>query len=809
MTAEAAVDVATIAAVRDAYARGASTDEVIDAVLARIAASPDPAAWIRVRPRAALVAEARLLDPARRTELPLWGVPFAVKDNIDCAGLPTTCAFRPREDAIAARDAVAVARLRAAGAIPVGKTNLDQFATGLVGVRSPYGIPRCVFDAEYVSGGSSSGSAVAVARGHVPFALGTDTAGSGRVPAAFNHLVGVKPTRGLLGTSGVVPASRSLDCVSVFAASAGEAGLVRRAAQGFDAEDPYARRPDMLPFPAARATLGVLAAADREFFGDGHAQNLYARAVETAERLGHAVREIDYAPFRETARLLYGGAWVAERLAALEDVLDADADALEPVIRTILQDARRHGGADAFRAMHALAALRRRADAVWTDVDALLLPTAPTIYRVDDVLAEPLALNANLGTYTNFVNLLDCCAVAVPAGFTPRGLPFGVTVVAPALRDDGLAVLADSLHRALEPTFGLARAALPGAPLAAGARFGAVVRTEEHHSSIPEIRRLPDVIEEFAELPVHFLQHSEVHPAFAFAPFVHRRPEGTVDVVRPEIDVEGFVFGGRLVHERQRGVQVAGGDFGTQHPSRWSTQPFGIGPDPARFLVAWPEREREEFRPHAFKVRQRLVKSVGGDRRGIVHVSLATQVPLAEMAGGIAVLLENARQGVRMGVEPVRHAAPCVVGSIVQVGSDSPTLRELTRGERAAGGRANWRVHIELGKPDSFRGEAIDVRCRSFPVAEAGKIPPAHVINEHQDEVGLNRRGGDEPRAEQQQGCEQFLHDQFAAFPVLSSPQRGFTFRSFQVSQSDCSSFDFSGWLAERSCCSPASSGTR
>ena len=472
MTAEAAVDVATIAAVRDAYARGASTDEVIDAVLARIAASPDPAAWIRVRPRAALVAEARLLDPARRTELPLWGVPFAVKDNIDCAGLPTTCAFRPREDAIAARDAVAVARLRAAGAIPVGKTNLDQFATGLVGVRSPYGIPRCVFDAEYVSGGSSSGSAVAVARGHVPFALGTDTAGSGRVPAAFNHLVGVKPTRGLLGTSGVVPASRSLDCVSVFAASAGEAGLVRRAAQGFDAEDPYARRPDMLPFPAARATLGVLAAADREFFGDGHAQNLYARAVEMAERLGHTVREIDYAPFRETARLLYGGAWVAERLAALEDVLDADADALEPVIRTILQDARRHGGADAFRAMHALAALRRRADAVWTDVDALLLPTAPTIYRVDDVLAEPLALNANLGTYTNFVNLLDCCAVAVPAGFTPRGLPFGVTVVAPALRDDGLAVLADSLHRALEPTFGLARAALPGAPLAAGARDG-------------------------------------------------------------------------------------------------------------------------------------------------------------------------------------------------------------------------------------------------------------------------------------------------------------------------------------------------
>ena len=488
-------DVSTLAAVRAAYARGAAPEDVIDAVLARIEACPDPAAWIRVRPRAALLAEAHLLDPARRAELPLWGVPFAVKDNIDCAGLPTTCAFRPREASAATRDAVVVARLRAAGAIPVGKTNLDQFATGLVGVRSPYGIPRCVFDADYVSGGSSSGSAVAVARGHVPFSLGTDTAGSGRVPAAFNHLVGVKPTRGLLSTSGVVPASRSLDCVSVFAASTAEADLVRRVAQGFDADDPYARPMDARSLPTARATLGVLAAADREFFGDGHAANLYARAVEATAGLGHAVREIDFAPFREAARLLYGGAWVAERLAALEEVLDAHADAPEPVIRTILLDARRHGGAAAFRACHALAALRRRADAVWADVDALLLPTAPTIYRVADVLAEPLALNANLGTYTNFVNLLDCCAVAVPAGFTPRGLPFGVTVAAPAFRDDDLAILADGLHRALEPSFGLERAPLPGESPRGGAGsstteplavVGAHLRGEPLHHQLTE-----------------------------------------------------------------------------------------------------------------------------------------------------------------------------------------------------------------------------------------------------------------------------------------------------------------------------------
>ena len=456
-----APDVSTVAAIREAYAQGASAADVIDAALARVAASPDPAVWISLRPRDELLAEARALDPSRRAGLPLWGVPFAVKDNIDCAGLPTTCAFRPRAATAAARDAFVVARLRAAGAIPLGKTNLDQFATGLVGVRSPYGIPRCVFDAEYVSGGSSSGSAVAVARGHVPVALGTDTAGSGRVPAAFNHLVGVKPTRGLLSTSGVVPASRSLDCVSVFAASVAEADLVRRAAQGYDVDDPWARADAARGLPVTRATLGVLASADREFFGDANAAALYAHALEAAARLGHALREVDYAPFREAARLLYGGAWVAERLAALEAVLDADPGALEPVVRTILEDARRHGGADAFRAREQLAVLRRRADAAWADVDALLLPTAPTIYRVADVLADPIRLNANLGTYTNFVNLLDCCAVAVPAGFGAQGLPFGVTLVAPAFRDDDLAVLADGLHRALEPTFGLGRTPLP------------------------------------------------------------------------------------------------------------------------------------------------------------------------------------------------------------------------------------------------------------------------------------------------------------------------------------------------------------
>lgn len=450
----------TIADLRADYARGRAPADVVEETLARIAACPDPAVWISLRERDDLLAEARALDPARRATDPLWGIPFGVKDNIDCAGLDTTCAFPPFARR-PQRDATVVARLRAAGALPVGKTNLDQFATGLVGVRSPYGIPRCVFDVERVSGGSSSGSAVAVARGVVPFALGTDTAGSGRVPAAFNHVVGVKPTRGLLSTRGVVPASRSLDCVSVFAASTGEADLIRRVAQAFDPDDAYARRAASRSLPRGGAVLGVLDEGDRELFGDAAAAELYAHAIEVAASCGHSIRRIEFAPFREAARLLYGGGWVAERLAALDHVLDSHGDQLEPALQTILRDARAIGGAEAFRACHALAELRRQAEATWATVDALLVPTARTPYRVAEVLADPLRLNANLGAYTNFVNLLDCCAVAVPSGFTPDGLPFGVTVVAPAFADDDLAVLADGLHRALAPTFGLDRAPLP------------------------------------------------------------------------------------------------------------------------------------------------------------------------------------------------------------------------------------------------------------------------------------------------------------------------------------------------------------
>ncbi len=463
----------TIASLRDAYAAGMRPVDVVPEVFERIAASPDPAVWITLRPHDDILRAAEALTTRPPADQPLWGIPFAVKDNIDVAGLPTTCACPPFAY-MPERDAPVVARLRAAGALAIGKTNLDQFATGLVGVRSPHGAPRCVFNPEYIAGGSSSGSAVAVARGQVAFALGTDTAGSGRVPAAFNHIVGVKPSRGLLSTAGVVPASRSLDSVSVFAVSCAEADVVRRVAQGFDPDDPYSRTPRVRRLPLDGVTVGVLSAGERAALSDPASAACYAHALAAAKAMGWSVRDIDYSPFRAAAALLYDGAWVAERLAALEEVLQRHGDAVDPTVRAIVEGARRYSGADAFRAHDALASLSRRAEAVWAEADALLLPTTPTVYRVDEVVADPIRLNADLGRYTNFVNLLDCCAVAVPGGFRSDGLPFGVTLVAPTFADDDLAVLADRLHRALEPTAGIARAPLPPEQPAGGTDAGMV-----------------------------------------------------------------------------------------------------------------------------------------------------------------------------------------------------------------------------------------------------------------------------------------------------------------------------------------------
>ncbi|MGC9270210.1 allophanate hydrolase [Acidiphilium sp.] len=418
----------------------------------RARAYPDPAVFITLRDRADLLAEAALVDPA----LPLAGMVFAVKDNIDVAGLPTTAAC-PAFSSVPAKDATIVARLRAAGAIPLGKTNLDQFATGLNGTRSPYGAPRSVFDDTYISGGSSSGSAVATGAGLCVFALGTDTAGSGRVPAGFNNLIGLKPTRGRIPATGVVPACQSLDCVSIFANSAADAAIILAIAEGHDPDDPYSRKPAETTLPS-RPRIGILAPDERVFADDTAYAALHEAALAQATALGWTLVEIDYAPFRAAASLLYEDAFVAERLAAIRPFFRAHADAMDPVVAAIIEGAERFDAADAFLAATRLQALRQRTDAILAGIDTLLLPTSPTIYTVAELRAQPIARNAMLGRYTNFVNLLDLAAVAFPAGFRPDGLPFGMTLIGPAFSDRALLHLADALHHAIGAGAGVTRA---------------------------------------------------------------------------------------------------------------------------------------------------------------------------------------------------------------------------------------------------------------------------------------------------------------------------------------------------------------
>jgi allophanate hydrolase len=423
--------------------------DVVEEVLARIDLCDDPAIFIsRVAPNVLVAAALDLLarepDPKKK---PLWGVPYVVKDNIDVAGMATTAAC-PDYAYVADRDATVVARLRAAGALLVGKTNLDQFATGLNGTRSPFGAPRCVFNHDYVSGGSSSGSAVAVARGLAAFSLGTDTAGSGRVPAAFNNIVGIKPTPGLVPLTGVVPACRSLDCVNVFAQNVADGVVVRRVIEGFDAQDGYSVPPSRAKSLPPQPRVGVLSAGDREFFGDVENEKLYAEAVRRAQKLGWSVVEFDYAPFAEIAALLYEGPWLAERLAALEPFLAQKPDAFEPTVRGLIESAKKFSAADAFRGQHRLHELLRLAEKAAETFDCLLLPTAPTLHTVEAMKADPVRLNAQLGRYTNFVNFCRMAAIAVPSGFRADSLPFGVTLIGPPESDEALARLAAVFHAA-------------------------------------------------------------------------------------------------------------------------------------------------------------------------------------------------------------------------------------------------------------------------------------------------------------------------------------------------------------------------
>lgn len=396
--------------------------------------SQDNPVFIHREPPAAV--QARRREAAARGG-PLAGLAFAVKDNIDVAGMPTTAAC-PAFAYAPPRDAFVVRKLLDAGAVVVGKTNLDQFATGLVGTRSPYGACRNAFDPRYISGGSSSGSALAVATGEADFALGTDTAGSGRVPAAFNGLLGLKPTRGRLSTSGVVPACRSLDCVSIFSRDVATALRVLDVAQGFDAEDPYSRPPRDLPLDDRR----VAVPAAPEFFGDRGYAALFEAAKARVESLGARVVEIDFEPFVEVQALLYEGPWLAERVAALQDFIGEQPEALHPVTRAVLSAGTAYSAVDAFRGQYRLAELARKCAEAMKGASVLMVPGAPTIYTLEQVHADPVALNARLGLYTNFANLLDLAGITVPAGVRADGLPFGVTFLGPAWTDRALAKLA-------------------------------------------------------------------------------------------------------------------------------------------------------------------------------------------------------------------------------------------------------------------------------------------------------------------------------------------------------------------------------
>ena len=445
----------TIASLVTAHRSGAvSLTQTVEGVFQRIRDVGDPAIFISLREEADVLAEADRVQGAD-PNLPLYGIPVAVKDNIDVGSLPTTAAC-PTFSYMPEHDAGAVARLKRAGAIIIGKTNLDQFATGLVGMRSPYGMPRNPLRGNLVSGGSSSGSAVAVARGIVPIALGTDTAGSGRVPAALNNIVGLKPSLGLVSTSGVVPACRSLDCVSIFALTVEDAFATLDTMAGHDPRDPYSRqlhRGSLGSVPAG-VRLGIPRCQDKLFFGDQYAELGFAEAEKFARDLGATLIEIDLTPFFDTARLLYEGAFVAERTAAVGDFIAKHPDKVHPVTRDIISRGEGKSAVEAFRGLYRLQELRAKACAAFFGLDALMVPTMPRPVTVSELEADPFGPNSQLGTYTNFVNLLDFAAIAIPITLARDGTPFGVTLLGHAGSDAALASIGMAMHACTGLTLG-------------------------------------------------------------------------------------------------------------------------------------------------------------------------------------------------------------------------------------------------------------------------------------------------------------------------------------------------------------------
>ena len=463
----------TITSLHRAYAEARLTPTtLVEQILARIEAEPLHPVWITLIPRDQLLARAAALASEDRTKLPLYGIPFAVKDNIDVAGIPTTAAcpayaFTPKQSA------TVVQKLEAAGAILIGKTNMDQFATGLVGTRSPFGACSSVFSKDHISGGSSSGSAVSVGKGFVVFSLGTDTAGSGRVPAMFNNLIGLKPTRGIISAAGVVPACRTLDCVSIFAETARDAAIVYAAASGADPKDAYSRQlksgSGASPWASAPTfKFGVPAASKLEFFGDEHNPALFQSAVEALKKLGGEPVEFDLKPFLAAASLLYNGPWIAERYAAVGKFWESNAADMDPTVAAIVSGARKYSAAEAFDGQYTMQALVEQTAEIWKTFDLIVLPTAPRTYTLAEIAEKPIERNSHLGYYTNFVNLMDLAAVAVPAGMRPDGLPFGVSLIGRTFSETALLPLADRLQRQLNH-----HAGTNPEPLSASAVFAA------------------------------------------------------------------------------------------------------------------------------------------------------------------------------------------------------------------------------------------------------------------------------------------------------------------------------------------------
>lgn len=453
----------TISALHAAYAAGLTPSAVLAETYRRLAEIDDPGIFLTLLPQAKTFAAAEALGPFDPVAWPLWGVPFAVKDNLDVAGLLTTAAC-PAFASVASETAPSVSRLLTAGAILIGKTNLDQFATGLVGLRTPYPVPRNALNAALVPGGSSSGSAVAVAHGLVAFALGTDTAGSGRVPAGLNNVVGLKPSLGAVSCRGLLPACRTLDTVSVFAGTVADADRVFRIMAGFDAADPYSRD---LPVPAQPSGLppglrvGVPDAASLRFGGDALSEAAFACGLADLATLTSPARSVDLAPMFAVAALLYDGPWVAERYQAIRSLIETRPEALHPTTRAVIERAAGFSAADAFSGHYRLAELRRAAEAVWAHVDVLVVPTYPRPITRAELDVDPIGPNSELGTYTNFVNLLDLCALAVPGRFRTDGLPTGLTLIAPRGQDGLLAALGGRLHAATGVQIGAGSAPVP------------------------------------------------------------------------------------------------------------------------------------------------------------------------------------------------------------------------------------------------------------------------------------------------------------------------------------------------------------